>query len=194
MITVGNKESFALESHIEAISPNASQVALGFFVIHLQSKEFGVRKPDATMLGCSIESVKERIQNRGRHLAPFGLELSAIALAQSVVEVLYADVREEEYFGIDTASFERILEDGRLLWAPDGDEAFDDGSKVIQYDDHGYVRLIGFRYDGDFRVNPESFAEVTISAEEYYGVLSQWVEQVMTEVGAMRIQAAGTGP
>ncbi len=35
--------------------------------------------------------------------------------------------------------------DSKLMWAPDGDEAFDDGSYVLQIDSGSLVRLIGFK-------------------------------------------------
>jgi hypothetical protein len=185
-MTIGDKNRFALESHIETIAPSLGHVALGFFLIHLESKEYGVRKSDATMLGCSTQAVEDRIRSRGKHVGPFGLNIPALALAQATVDLLYADESESHYFGVDASTLEKSLLEGQLLWAPDGDEAFDDGSKVIQYDEFDLVRLIGFRYHQDFQVAPESLADVIITADEYYGVLLEWKERFFREVEKLR--------
>jgi len=61
----------------------------------------------------------------------------------------------------------------RLWWAPDGDEAFDDGSNVIIFDIGAHVRLVGFRMTDD----AESVVDVHESAvpeAEFYDLLIEW--------------------
>jgi hypothetical protein len=49
-------------------------LALGFFVIHIGGRCYGVRAQDATMLACSFSKVERRIAERGLHTAPFAAE------------------------------------------------------------------------------------------------------------------------
>lgn len=55
---VGSSSVFAIESEITEAVPGIGQLALGFFVIHISGQAFGVKEPDATMLGCSFGEVK----------------------------------------------------------------------------------------------------------------------------------------
>jgi hypothetical protein len=43
------------------------------------------------------------------------------------------------------AQFTKTLHSNSLVWAPDGDEAFDDSSNVLQFDIADPVRLIAFK-------------------------------------------------
>src|SRR5690242_20205886 len=49
------------------------------------------------------------------------------------------------YFGMSEAQFTKTLHSNSLVWAPDGDEAFDDSGYVLQFDLGDLVRLIAFR-------------------------------------------------
>lgn len=70
--------------------------------------------------------------------------------------------------------FSHWLENGKLVWAPDGDEAFDDGSFVLQFDVDDRVRLIGFRSGANCHHDPETLSDVWLPANAFYGILRQW--------------------
>jgi hypothetical protein len=61
-----------------------------------------------------------------------------------------------------------------LVWAPDGDEAFDDGSYVLQFDVENRVRLIGFKSDDTDRYDPATLKDIWLSSDDFYSVLSRW--------------------
>jgi len=74
-VIVGNPAALALESGITEAYARLSFRALGFFVIHVGGRSYGVRSSDATMLACSFDQVKKRIVDRGGHTAAFATEV-----------------------------------------------------------------------------------------------------------------------
>jgi hypothetical protein len=76
--------------------------------------------------------------------------------------------------------FTEITNANRLVWAPDGDEAFDDGSYVLQFDVDGRVRLVAFNRPSSL-VDPASVQEAWLAADVFYDILSQWRERFTAE-------------
>jgi hypothetical protein len=172
---VGDPGVFAIESRITEAYERLSFLALGYFRIHVQGESFGVCEPDATMLGCSYDEVERRIADRGKHVAPFANE-DARAIAEAANNEMYADDDLPDYFGLRRAEFGAIMRSGEIWWAPDGDEAFDDSSRVLQFDLGDVVRVIGFRMN--WNEDPgtlENLAEASMPAERYYGLLAEWL-------------------
>jgi hypothetical protein len=180
---IGDPSVFAIESVIAKAYERPSFRALGFFAIHVDGKCYGVRKPDATMLACSFDEVEQRIPQRGRHTAPFADEPDAGKIADAFRNAIYADEQSESYFGIPLLEFQRFLAGNAndLVWAPDGDEAFDDGSYVLQFDIGEQVRLIAFRCKEGGRHDPASIRDVRITADDFYHTLQQWHEAFKAE-------------
>jgi Immunity protein 42 len=172
---VGDPSSFAIESEISRAYLRASLRGLGFFVIHLGSAMYGVRALDATMLACSFDEVEKRLVERGRHIAPFSSEPDAGKLADAICQSIYAaEGHGGERFGLPSQEFRNLLSSNDIVWAPDGDEAFDDGSCVVQFDEGDRVRLVGFRYDDAYRHQPSSTRDIWIGADQYYSTLERW--------------------
>lgn len=176
----GNKKVFAIKWDItEAYeNQNQNQMALGYFVLYLSGKKFGVDEPDATMLACSFNEVKQRIARRGHHDADFALDVESTQIAESVYESFYNSINaNDSYFGHPVSDFVNNVSDKRLLWVPDGDAAFDDGSYVIHIDCGNLVRLIAFRCDEYRKVESESLVEVLMESEIFYSTLEKWVKK-----------------
>ena len=68
-----------------------------------------------------------------------------------------------------------------LIWAPDGDEAFDDGSSVLQLDVGDRVRLIGFRCGVGYHHDPATLRDVWLDAAGYYTTLKEWRDAFIAE-------------
>ena len=86
------------------------------------------------MLGCSFAEVRRRVARRGLHFAPFGFEETAAAIATAYRAVFYGDEPADQYFGYPPDDIRNLIIGSELIWAPDGDAAFDDGSHVLQID------------------------------------------------------------
>jgi len=78
---------------------------------------------------------------------------------------------------MSAAEFTKTLYSNSLVWAPAGDEAFDDGSYVLRFDVGDRVRLIAVKRP-DSQVDPASVREVWISADIFYNAL-QWRDTFM---------------
>lgn len=179
----GNPSVFAIESGITKAFDRLSFRGLGFFNIHAAGRRYGVYKPDATMLACSFDSVQHRIAHRGKHTAPFALASDAGEIADNFRNAIYSENQHESFFGLPCAEFSRFFskDQNDCQWAPDGDEAFDDGSYVLQFDVKERVRLIAFKSDGNFSYDPNTLSDVWLAAEEYYGILKQWRDTFESE-------------
>jgi hypothetical protein len=170
---IGDPSAIAIESSITEAYERLGQRALGFFVVHILGNSYGVREADATMLGCSFGAVQDRIAARGTHTATFSAEPNACLIADAFCASIYDMDREHEvFFGMPCAELERNFYDKDIAWAPDGDEAFDDGSYILQFDIDNDVRIIAFRR-GD-EGNLLDVADLRISADHFYRVLDDW--------------------
>jgi hypothetical protein len=171
---IGNPAIFAIESEISRAYERLSFRALGLFVLHIGGRRYGVYKPEATMLACSFDEVQARMAFRGRHTAPFAPEPDAGAIADAFRNAIYADKQRESFFGIPLAEFSKFFcTPSNVSWAP-SDEAFDDGSFVLQFDVGSRVRLIAFKSDHGYRHDPTTLSDVWLSADDFYNILREW--------------------
>jgi hypothetical protein len=70
--------------------------------------------------------------------------------------------------------FAKTIEASHCQWAPDGDEAFDDGSFVLHFDLNTTVRLIAFSSDYEGGKRLSNLVDMQVDLEEFYGTLSRW--------------------
>jgi hypothetical protein len=131
------------------------------------------------MSACSFDEVGRRITGRGTHRAPFA-EATAFDIANAYIRAVYLDNNgNETYFGLSEAQFNKTLYSNSLVWAPDGDEAFDDGSYVLQFDVGDRVRLIAFKRPESL-VDPASVREVWLSSDAF-NALREWRDTFIAE-------------
>jgi hypothetical protein len=174
-VIIGNPEMFAIESGITRAFPRLGARALGYFLIHVAGYEYGVRAPEATMLACSFDEVGRRLAERGTHTAPFSGESDGAAVARSVRLACYdTEAADQGFFGLSGSELESLVYSKKLLWAPDGDEAFDDDSFIVQLDVGSQVRLVAFRSSVDYDVDEGSLRDVVLSGDLFYSVLEEW--------------------
>jgi hypothetical protein len=182
-MNVGNPSHFAIESIISEAFERPSFLAIGYFVIHILGRRYGVATPDATLLACSFDRVNELISSRNAINARCLDHLSAGWIA---------DAYRVEIFGADSASLESVPDSELLLnfinqniatlqWAPDGDEAFDDGSFILQMNVGKDVRLIGFRCKSDGLHDPSTLREIRIDQDSFYDILETWSRKFLLE-------------
>jgi hypothetical protein len=179
-MTIGDTSTFAIESEITRAFERPSSRGLGFFVIHVASQSYGIKSSGQSMLACSFDEVGKRIDGRGTHQAPFA-EAVAIDIANAYTSAVYLDNnRNETHFGMSEAQLAKTLCSNSLVWAPDGDEAFDDGSYVLQFDVGDRVPLIAFKRP-DSLVDPASVREVWLSSDTFYNTLREWRDAFVAE-------------
>jgi hypothetical protein len=190
---VGDTKFFAIESSITRAFPSLSQRALGYFVIHIGEKLYGVRESDASMLGCSFSGVNDRLLQRGTHQIPLLSTVEAALIAEAYLEAVYTETERTDYFGLPKTKFIDVLYKSAVVWAPDGDEAFDDGSHVLQFDIGNKVRLIAFINTDAPGEMMSTIAEQWLDAEVFYNVLSRWSDLFAAE-WAIKIQESDDAP
>jgi hypothetical protein len=181
-MVVGDPSVFAIESSITQAYEQPGQRALGFFIIHIGGKTYGVRSPDATLLACSLDAVRRRIVRRGKHRIALGSEPDATKLVDAVRAALYDENRQRERFGgLSAAELREALAFNEIVWAPDGDAAFDDGGHVLQFDQRDKVRLVAFKNTSNPTDVAGTLAEAWMSADEFYGLLDKWLNAFEAE-------------
>ena len=138
---IGDQSTVAIESHVSQAFHRLSFRALGSFTIHVDGLRFGVSDPDATMMALSLEEVERRIRDRGTHITPF-TNGGAGTIADAYRYAFYGEEYGSGYPGMTVQTFASAIRSGHIQWAPDGDEAFDDSSYILQFDDGDQVRLL----------------------------------------------------
>lgn len=177
-ISSGNRSIFGIESGVFEFIENPNQLGIGYFIIQMDGKEFGVKKERATILGNSYWEIKARLARKGRHTISFGEVASAAAISCSIANIIYNRHFKSEILNAEEIDeLVRKLYENDLVWAPDGDSAFDDGSHIIQIDCENYVRLICFNNDETEDATLNSIVDLKISSLEYYGILADWRAQ-----------------
>jgi Immunity protein 42 len=179
---VGDLNTFAIESEITLAYDRLNEVALGFFAVHIMGRCYGVRKPDATMLADPFNEVVKRITKRGSHNPVFPMTATAANIAYSFRRAIYDESKDGElFFGMSVRQFTNAISSNRLEWTAYCDEAFDDSSYVLQFEDDNQVRLVAFTGTPDFRYDPTSLRDVRLSPDAFYGILQEWHERFRNE-------------
>ena len=181
-LLIGSPATFAIESFMAQVLARPGQRGLGYFCLHVGSKLYGIRSPDATLLACSFDAVVRRIEGRGTHVLAGLDHLDAIAVAQDVHAALYEDLPEEAHpCGMTVIRLSEELYRHAILMAPDGDAAFDDGGHVLQFDLGEQVRLIAFKNPDADETGVHAIVEVRMNAGDFYEILASLKEQFMAQ-------------
>lgn len=166
--------------------------ALGYFIIHVGGRAYGVREPEASLLGCSFDGVEHRLWRRGTHLLPLSAGVSAAELASAYLDLIYRDNARSDYFGLSPRQFEDALFSSGVIWAPDGDEAFDDGSHVLQFDVGTHVRIVAFSNTEEPDELAQTVREEWIHADLFYATVSCWKVLFSAEFTGLLVAKAAT--
>ena len=181
-------KDFAIESHISSAYSNKGIMAIGYFLIQIKGVSYGVKENDATALANSYDAVIRRMEMRGKHIAPADLIiLPSLELAQITNSSLYGSIDNKDSweFSIPSNELADIIYQNNLIWAPDGDEAFDDGSRVFQFDiDEEIVRLIGYKTTEDYNVH--TLSDLKMDSNEFYATLQEWSDSFYQEWQSLR--------
>jgi hypothetical protein len=121
-----------------------------------------------------------RIARRGSHTVSFASE-EAGKIADAFRNAFYAEKQLESYFGIPLSAFKEMIQSGHIVWAPDGDEAFDDGSYVLQFDLPERVRLIAFKCGQGYVHDAATLSDVWLAADDFYSALQRWHDDFEAE-------------
>lgn len=174
-MVVGDPNIFAIESGIMQAYEYLGLRALGFFVIHVDGRSFGLKEPDATHLANSFDEVGRRIAGRGAHSPIFAMDSDAHEIALAFRRCFYAECEDGEIFlGMTKPMFSKAINGNHLVWAPDGDAAFDDGGYVLHFEDENRVRIIAFKSTEDNLYDPASLRDLWLPADDFYAVLREW--------------------
>ncbi|GAB3353473.1 hypothetical protein GCM10027430_19930 [Lysobacter tyrosinilyticus] len=104
----------------------------------------------------------------------FSFAESSLDIALAFSGAVFTDEDgEKDFLGLSKDDFLGNLYSGSpLVWAPDGDAAFDDGSVVLQLDGATRVRLIGFRRDAAGGVI--DLTDFEMNSDDFYELLESW--------------------
>lgn len=175
---IGDPSLFAIESEVLEWYDRPGQLALGFFVLHVGGRMYGVRERDATLLACSRDAIVRRLKEAGTHSIPAARLLGANEIARAYVNHVYGESSYSVTIdSLSTSDFVRAIETLDIVMAPDGDEAFDDGSKVLQFDDGQRVRLIAFLNEDSEGDKVISLSDVSLDASVFYETLDRWLQR-----------------
>ncbi|MGR4876186.1 hypothetical protein [Pseudoxanthomonas sp. LARHCG66] len=156
--------------------PEAGTFGLGSFQVAVNGLWFGVKGEDATLLACSRDEMERRVRSRGSHTAEYA-ESSAEDVAKAYLLAVFGSESVLPLQKMEREAFLDSLFKKSIPWAPDGDEAFDDGSVILQFDIGECVRLIAFRHgDGGLF----DLSDVTLSSAGYYACLQRACDEMLS--------------
>ena len=170
ILITGDPSVFAIESGMTKAYERLGFLALGYFMIHIGGKCYGVKEPDATLLAIVFDEALRIVRHRGLHVAPFSAEPNAAHLIESIYKAVFEEPDDELLFGLTNKELISFVNSSRCCWHWFGDEAFDDGSVIYHFDIGDKVRLIATSSD-----NP-SVTDQWIDAEVFYRVVAHWWE------------------
>src|ERR1035438_5925441 len=183
---VGNPDIFAIESEIMQAFDRLSLRALGFFAIHIMGRCYGFRTSGATILATAFDGIERRIAVRGSHNPPFAMDAEAEVVALAYIRSVYAECEDGElFFGMIDSEFSHLVHTSGLVWAPDGEEGFDDGSFVLQFEDEDRVRLIAFHSNENYLIDSGSLRDLWLPNYDFYGILQEWKNRFAEEWEAL---------
>ncbi len=182
---VGDPSVFAIESGMTRAYERLSLLGLGFFAIHIGGRSYGQRAPESTMLACSYGEVEARISSCGNHTVPFAAQPDGGKIADAFRTALYSDTPQESYFSLPVSLFSDMIYAKHIKWAPDGDEAFDDGSYVLHFDVEDRVRLIAFQCGEGYFHDPSTLRDLWLPADDFYRTLQNWHDAFNAEWKSM---------
>ena len=179
--TTQNKNDFAIESFISSIDSRRGLMANGYFLIKIKGTSYGVKEYDASALSGLYDGVIRRLEMRGKHIPPAELiKLPSLELAQIIYSSLFYKISDEQNswkYHIPRDTLAKMICKNNLIWAPDDNEAFDDGSNVFQFDiDEKTVRLIGFKDTNDYKVVESTLNDLTMNSNVFYSTLKEWAD------------------
>jgi hypothetical protein len=182
MVIEHGTTGFAVRTSIDSILDSRSFLAIGSHQYRFGQQWYGLAAEYAAVLGCSFNCIVDRFRNRGKHVVPMLDTHSAESIAQNWVQYVYAkppDLQTSAELDYRNRYLEGVYERGAQM-APDGSEAFDDGSLIFQFDIGAKVRLVACR----FGIAPEPYravdiSEVTLYSDEFYDVLGAWIKSVV---------------
>lgn len=181
-MTVGNPDEFAIESSITKVNEKKGLRGLGLFCLHISGLRYGVHEPDATMLACSFDAVNRRIEKKKQHTATFSDFPDAAIIADEYRRVFFSeDDNGDTRLGVSVDDFRNAIEQNQIVWAPDGDEAFDDRSCVLQFDKGDSVRLVAFKVGENTQHDPRTLRDLYLPQDKYYSTLKTWSVAFETE-------------
>lgn len=168
-------QGFLIDAGIGCFVESASILALGYFNICIGETRYGKAELDATGMGCSYDEVVRRWRERRRSVFPELGVLPARQMAEAYLTYQYLDADPDRtYCGLVRHEFGNRLIESKVVWAPDGDEAFDDDSCVLQFDIGDQVRIVGFK-GVDFEELDDTISEIYLPAVEFYELLRLWI-------------------
>lgn len=181
MKIVGDSTVFSIEYNIDEVFPEPSLIALGYFAFHIGNQIYGVRKSNTTMLACSLEGIKLRIKDRGKHFSELQ-NFSANELVSAYRAIFYEGLLPNTSISdLDPLVIEAQFLKKNIVMAPDGDAAFDDGGHVFQFDCGDKVRLVSFINSDESAELSNSIVDITLDEENFYGILDRWIKTFETD-------------
>ena len=182
---VGDINTFAIESEIYKAYKNLGFRALGFFVVYIKSHQYGIREENATLLACAYDETKRRLQNRGKHIAPFIAGRCGGDIIDSIMEAVYDPApKRDTIWGMPLETLGNIVDASQCEWHRCCDEAFDDGSCLLQFDVGDTVRLIANlppKSSTNLKHDPKTLQDITIEATVFYNTLNVWLQKFEAE-------------
>lgn len=182
----GDKKVFGIEFEVKELYHNKSFIGDGFFVVYIDGFMYGIREDDASSFGAILWTLKESCSSFIHMKNPFN-NFEDFEICDKFYDANYrSENRYPEKTKMDYDCTYLVKpgcdeRDGNLAnrfliyWAQ-MEEAFDDGSFILQINEEKYIRILGFKASANYDVENVHSAKVPI--EDFFSTL----QSVITEL------------
>lgn len=170
----GDKSSFAIEIEIDEIY-NDCFIGDGFFIVFINGVFYGRRERNATSFPSTLNQLSYFIDNM------INTDISLENKSKEDISIGYycQNYSEKNLSCYNKDFLEKTC--NLITWSPD--EAFDDGSYVIHFDNAGKTRIIGFKScmeNDNCMVKFGTENEIVICREEFERVLKETCDYLIS--------------
>lgn len=186
---VGDPTIFAIESSITEAYEEPNRQALGYFLLHVAGRSFGVRDPQAMFLTFPVQRLRSMVRHRGKHRTAIDPTVPLAEMFEAVMSIWLAEDREtKSHFGMTADELSDELFSKGVVWVPDSGTNINDFTHCVLFDCGDRVRVIAFKYPfldkPTFAEVRQSAAEAWLSADTFYGILATWLNRFEDERSA----------
>lgn len=178
----GNKEKFAIEFEVKEIYHDKRFIGDGFFVVYIDGFMYGRKEDDATSFGAIRGTLREshdsffHLKNPFFHYKDFETCDKYYDCSYRLVN-RYTEDNLKDFRDVYKIGYEHNGERFIVSWAQ-MEEAFDDGSFVLQLNEGDSVRLLGFKTSDDETYNIENVHGAIIQKEKFSSIIQEVIQEL----------------
>jgi hypothetical protein len=179
-MTIGDINIFALEYSIIEYY-DSRYIGDGKFIVYINGTKYGKSNNNSTTFSSIIPSLGQRA-NTSNLTDPIFEKYPPYDLAFACYDSYYGENPKEVYLGLNREHFLVLKRNNKIEWHG-MDEAFDDGSFIIQLNNaNNEISLIGYRAISSNPSQIEELNSIKLKYSIFSEIINQFIESIKNEM------------